>query len=316
MNRIGFIGGGKMAAAIIKGIINSNWCDSKNIIVSDKNEDALKLLGETYEIKTTLSNIDVIKNANIILFAVKPFVLKDVLNEIKPYITPKHIILSIAAGVAINTIEEIVGNIPVIRIMPNTPALVNEGMSAICKGNYATDEQSELAIEIFKSVGKVVKAEEKDIDIITATFGKAVGSFGAFCVSTADIIDYLINKARSFIFSTSIPPINIAWTNWLLTEKIEYLKSQKDILENVTQKAHKLINLNGFETVSESQIIPIIIGNNEKTLNVSENLKSQGYYIPAIRPPTVPEGTSRLRISLTADSRIEDFEKILKIVKS
>lgn len=156
----------------------------------------------------------------------------------------------------------------------------------------------------------------KDIDIITATFGKAVGSFGAFCVSTADIIDYLINKARSFIFSTSIPPINIAWTNWLLTEKIEYLKSQKDILENVTQKAHKLINLNGFETVSESQIIPIIIGNNEKTLNVSENLKSQGYYIPAIRPPTVPEGTSRLRISLTADSRIEDFEKILKIVKS
>ena len=166
MNRIGFIGGGKMATAIMKGIINSNWCDSKNIIVSDKNEDVLNLLGETYKINTTLSNIDVIKNSNIILFAVKPFVLKDVLNEIKPYITKEHIILSIAAGISINTIEEIVGNIPVIRIMPNTPALVNEGMSAICKGNYATDEQSELAIEIFKSVGEVVKAEEKYIDIL------------------------------------------------------------------------------------------------------------------------------------------------------
>ena len=99
-------------------------------------------------------------------------------------------------------------------------------------------------------------------------------------------------------------------------ENILFQIAKKDILENVTQKAHKLINLNGFETVSESQIIPIIIGNNEKTLNVSENLKSQGYYIPAIRPPTVPEGTSRLRISLTADSRVEDFEKILEIVKS
>ena len=101
MNRIGFIGGGKMAAAIIKGTINSNWCDSKNIIVSDKNEDALNLLGETYKINTTLSNIDVIKNSNIILFAVKPFVLKDVLNEIKPYITKEHIILSIAAAEAL-----------------------------------------------------------------------------------------------------------------------------------------------------------------------------------------------------------------------
>ena len=171
MNRIGFIGGGKMATAIMKGIINSNWCDAQNIIASDKNEDALKLLKKTYNINTTLSNIDVIKNADTILFAVKPFVLKDVLNEIKPYITKNHIILSIAAGISINTIEEIIGNIPVIRIMPNTPALVNEGMSAICKGNYATDKHAELATEIFKSVGKVVKAEEKYIDIITAISG-------------------------------------------------------------------------------------------------------------------------------------------------
>ncbi len=171
MNRIGFIGGGKMATAIMKGIINSNWCKSQEIIVSDKNEDTLKLLKETYKINTTLSNIDVIKGANIILFAVKPFVLRDVLNEIKPYINKNHIILSIAAGISINTIEEIVGNIPVIRIMPNTPAIVNEGMSAVCKGNYANEKHSELATEIFKNVGEVVKAEEKDIDIITAISG-------------------------------------------------------------------------------------------------------------------------------------------------
>ena len=76
----------------------------------------------------------------------------------------------------------------------------------------------------------------KDVDIITATFGKAVGSFGAFCVANNEIISYLVNKARSFIFSTSIPPINIAWTNWLLTEKREYLKDRKICLKTLLQK--------------------------------------------------------------------------------
>lgn len=171
MNKIGFIGGGKMATAIMKGIINSNWCDCKNIIVSDKNENALETLKETYNVSTTTKNVEVIKNSNIVLFAVKPFVLRDVLNEIKPYITKEHIILSIAAGISIKTIEEIVGNIPVIRIMPNTPALVNEGMSAVCKGNYASDKEAKIAVEIFKNVGKVVESEEKYIDIITAISG-------------------------------------------------------------------------------------------------------------------------------------------------
>ena len=68
----------------------------------------------------------------------------------------------------------------------------------------------------------------KDVDIITATLGKAVGSFGAFCVSKHEIISYLINKSRSFIFSTSIPPVNIAWSNWLLTEKKDYIMNQKN----------------------------------------------------------------------------------------
>lgn len=153
-------------------------------------------------------------------------------------------------------------------------------------------------------------SEGKDIDIITATFGKAVGSFGAFCVSNNDIIAYLINKARPFIFSTSIPPLNIAWSNWLLTEKQDYLLKQKQKLEDITKKTHEILG----NTVSKSQIIPIIIGTNEDTLKISEKLRSEGYYIPAIRPPTVPEGTSRLRISLTADTKFKDIEKVFKII--
>lgn len=149
----------------------------------------------------------------------------------------------------------------------------------------------------------------KDVDIITATFGKALGSFGAFCVSNNDIISYLVNKARSFIFSTSIPPINIAWSNWLLTEKKDVLLKQKNKLNNISKAARNI-----FETISQSHIIPIIIGSNEVTIKIAERLKAEGYYIPAIRPPTVKEGTSRLRLSLTANSKIEDLERIFKII--
>ena len=152
----------------------------------------------------------------------------------------------------------------------------------------------------------------EDVDIITATFGKAVGSFGAFCTANNDIITYLVNKARSFIFSTSIPPINIAWSNWLLTEKRDYLRLQQGKLANLTADVHQLLRDKGINTVSASHIIPIVIGSNEATLKVSEKLKSLGYYVPAIRPPTVPEGTSRLRISLTADLTIKEFETLLQ----
>lgn len=154
----------------------------------------------------------------------------------------------------------------------------------------------------------------KDVDIITATFGKAVGSFGAVCVSSKEIISYLINKARSFIFSTSIPPLNIAWSNWLLTEKIDFLVAQKHKLETLTTNVHKLIEERGLKTISSTHIIPIVIGSNEDTVKVSEKLRAEGFYIPAIRPPTVPEGTSRLRISLTADCKLEDFEQVLNLV--
>lgn len=171
MNKIGFIGGGKMACAILKGIVNSGYSAKQDIYVSDKNPQALEELKNTFGVNIYSNNIDIINNADIIIFAVKPFVLRDVLNEIAPYIKEKQVFLSIAAGISINTIEEITGKIPVIRIMPNTPALVNEGMSAICKGNYADDTHIKIAIDIFKSVGKVVETTEKYIDIITAISG-------------------------------------------------------------------------------------------------------------------------------------------------
>lgn len=170
-NKIGFIGSGKMANAIIKGIIDSNFCEAKNILVSDLNKDSLEKVKSEFKLNTTTENSEVAKNSDVIVMAVKPFVLKNVLKELKPYITKDKVIISIAAGISIKDMEEILKEVPVIRVMPNTPSLVNEGMSAVCKGDFASQEHVDLAVNIFKSVGKVIESEEKYIDIITAISG-------------------------------------------------------------------------------------------------------------------------------------------------
>ena len=155
-----------------------------------------------------------------------------------------------------------------------------------------------------------------DVDIVTATFGKALGSFGAFVVSNKTIINYLINKARPFIFSTAIPPINIAWTKWLLTEKMDYIKSKKRKLATVVIGTHKFLKSNGINTISDSHIIPVIIGEDEKTVNTAEQLRKLGYFVLPIRPPTVPVGSSRLRLSLTADIDFESIREIVSYLKN
>ena len=159
-------------------------------------------------------------------------------------------------------------------------------------------------------------SEGHDVDIITATFGKALGSFGAFAVSNKTIINFLINKARSFIFSTSIPPVNIAWTKWLLTKKKDFIEHQKHKLMRITVGVHKYLKSLDIDTVSESQIVPVIIGDGKKTVKIAEELRSKGYFVMPIRPPTVPKNTSRLRLSLTADMEFESIREIIDYLKN
>ncbi len=159
-------------------------------------------------------------------------------------------------------------------------------------------------------------SEGFDVDIVTATFGKALGSFGAVAVSSKTIINFLINKARSFIFSTSMPPINIAWTKWLLTKKRDFINTQKNKLARLTIAVHKYMSSMDMETVSESQIIPVVIGDDTKAVEVAEQLRKLGFFVLPIRPPTVPPNTSRLRLSLTANMEFESVRTLLDYVKN
>ena len=123
-----------------------------------------------------------------------------------------------------------------------------------------------------------------DIDLIVGTFGKAIGSMGAFATGKKELIEYLINKARSFIFSTALPPVNIAFSKWIIENQ----------LPKTYEKRMRMLEL-GKKAGSESHIIPVIIGGNKETVDTCEVLFHNGYFTLPIRPPTVPEGTSRLR---------------------
>ncbi len=152
--------------------------------------------------------------------------------------------------------------------------------------------------------------EVQEIDIITATLGKSLGSMGAFCVSSRTIIDYLINKANSFIFSTALPSANIMWSNFLIEEKFNIIKEKSQKLIKLINQANIYAQNNG-----KTQIIPVIIGENDKTIKIAEYLQSKGFYILPVRPPTVPIGSSRLRLSLTADITFDEFKTVIDTVK-
>lgn len=169
--KLGFIGCGKMASAIIGGCLSSEDFDNSNICASEINSDARNLAQKKFGIKIFDNNKEVVESSDVIIFCVKPFVIKDVLNEIKSCVNKEKLFISIAAGVKIETIKEILGDVKVIRVMPNTPAMVKEGMSAICPDNGIDENSKTLAQKIMNSVGETVFTQEKYIDIITSLSG-------------------------------------------------------------------------------------------------------------------------------------------------
>ena len=142
-----------------------------------------------------------------------------------------------------------------------------------------------------------------DIDLIVGTFGKAIGSVGAFVTGSKTLIDFLINKSRSFIFSTAIPPVNVAFTKWIIENK----------LHEVSGKSRNMLAL-GRKFGSESHIIPVVVGENEDTIDLCEVLFHNGYFTLPIRPPTVPAGTSRIRISLTCEIEESELKKLKECI--
>ena len=139
-----------------------------------------------------------------------------------------------------------------------------------------------------------------DIDLLVGTFGKACGSVGAFLVCDGQIRDYLINRSRPLIFTTALPPVVLNWNHFIMNRLASMQDKRLQLRQTSVQLRDKLEEL-GLETGGSTNIIPVIIGDPERAVEGAQLLQSKGFYVLPVRPPTVPKGTSRFRLSLTAD---------------
>ena len=157
-------------------------------------------------------------------------------------------------------------------------------------------------------------AEEQDcindIDFLVGTFGKALASAGAYIVCRKVIREYLINKMRTFIFTTALPPVTVQWTSFML-ERLAGFRQRREALRFLSNQLREVLKNKGYDCPSTSHIVPLITGESCVAIRKAEELQRKGFYALPVRPPTVPEGTSRIRFSLTAEIRESEMEKLI-----
>lgn len=185
--KIGFIGCGNMAQAMIGGVIKAGVYEGRDIVVSDLNEGLLSEAAKNYGTDTTTSNIHTAREADILVLAVKPNLYEVVIAQIRDHIRDGAIIVTIAAGKSIESTQNAFGrDIKIIRVMPNTPSLVGEGMSSLSPNTLMTPEEIEEVTVIFESFGKTEVVDEKLMDVVTSVSGSAPAYVYMFIEAMAD----------------------------------------------------------------------------------------------------------------------------------
>lgn len=184
---IGFIGLGNMAKAMLSGILGDGVVQPEDILGSAATQATLDKVKEQYKIRTTLSNKTVAREADILVLAVKPIVLPVVLEEIMDEVDDRKLIISIAAGKTTKWISQYFNKpVKIIRCMPNTPALVQEGASAVCRNENVTDEELQTALQLIRSFGMAEVVNENLVDVIGAVSGASPAYVFMFIEALAD----------------------------------------------------------------------------------------------------------------------------------
>jgi len=174
--KIGFIGGGNMAEAMIKGLLSASFIEAKNVFVSEPSEAKRDTLHAEYKIKVSADNRELVKKCDIIILAVKPQIVQKVLRDIASLVGRDKLVISIAAGVPIAIMDDVLRGgknkkFSIVRTMPNTPALVQEGVTAIASGEHVRKIDVKIAHRIFEAVGRTVDVEENQLDAVTGLSG-------------------------------------------------------------------------------------------------------------------------------------------------
>jgi pyrroline-5-carboxylate reductase len=185
--KVGFVGGGNMGEALIRGLVESNLVPCETIAVTDVRAERTRQLADQYGVRALESNATLVKQADVVILAVKPQIMAPVLREVLPALTNRPLLISLAAGVSTATIQSVLGKYPrLIRVMPNTPALVLQGVTAIAKTPGLEAEDLETAQEIFAAVGKVVVLDEEQLDAVTGLSGSGPAYVAIVIESLAD----------------------------------------------------------------------------------------------------------------------------------
>lgn len=187
-NTIGFVGGGRMAEALIQGVIKAKVFEPARIVAADPDSNRRQTLSTQYGIATFAQATDFVGSCPTLILAVKPQVMGVVLDSIKTLLTSKHLLISIAAGIPLSFMESHLSGCQcrLIRVMPNTPALVQEGASALSPGSLATEADMKQARAIFDAVGRSVVLAENYLDAVTGLSGSGPAYVFSFIEALID----------------------------------------------------------------------------------------------------------------------------------
>lgn len=171
--KIAFLGAGSLAEAVIAGLLEANLVEGQDITVSNRsNAERLSYFKSKYDVNGTHDKQELLRNADIIFFAMKPKDVVEAIAEVKEYITEKQLIISVLAGVSTSSMTSLLGkHIPIVRSMPNTSAVVLKSATAICASAYATEEHLRIAGQLFEAIGSVSVVEEEQMHAVTALAG-------------------------------------------------------------------------------------------------------------------------------------------------
>ena len=185
--KVGFIGGGNMASAMIGGMIQKGVVSADDILVSVRTEKSVERLTNQFGVQATMENEAVVAGSDLVFLAVKPNQIKNIINLVKNFISPEKIIVSILPGKSLQWLGTEIGKpTKLIRTMPNTPALVGEGMTGVCANDLVTEEELQLVLTLLKSFGRAEVVPEYLMDTVTGVSGSSPAYVFLFLEALAD----------------------------------------------------------------------------------------------------------------------------------
>jgi pyrroline-5-carboxylate reductase len=225
-----FLGGGQMAEAIIRGVVAAGLTTPDRITASEIVPARRQYLSDKVGIRAEASNLTALEHGEVIILALKPQDMQTVLKEIGGSVREDQLVVSIAAGVPLAKLEPpFEAAVPVIRVMPNTPCLVGQGMAAIARGKHATEAHAEIVLRIFNATGKAISLAEKDLDAVTALSGSGPGYVAVVIEALADA-GVRVGLTRDV--ATTLAIQTVLGTAQMLSETGQHPARLKDIVSS------------------------------------------------------------------------------------